>query len=93
MNKQPKVIHLKIEKDMKMFVSEWVMFMVGMGFIAVMFIPILRIISDYPDDAFKIALLLIFVYAFTKIVMWVKVPTTYSTNDIVEEIRLELNRK
>lgn len=88
--KQPKVIYLKIEKDLKMFISEWLIFLIGMGFIALLFIPILNIISNYPDDGMKLGLMIIFIFALTKIVYWVRIPTEYKTSDIVEEIRLEL---
>lgn len=93
MKDKPKVIHLKIEQDIKMIISQWAIFIIGMVFIACMFVPIIKIITTYQDNGIKLGLLILFIFALIKVVHFIKVPSTYSTNDIIQEIRLELNRK
>ncbi len=85
-----KEIYLKVEQDWKMILSEWLIFLISIVFISSIFVPIIRIIKEYPDDGMKLGLLVIFVFAMMKLVTWVRVPTTYSTNDVVRDIKIEL---
>lgn len=80
-----KKIRIEIHKDKKMFVSEWIMFLGGIIFIGIVVVNIINIINSFPESE-KLLALIVFFFVIIKLVHWIRIPITYSANDITQEL-------
>ena len=84
--KQTKTI--RIYHENKMLISDWCMFIVGLGFMYIFLVNMVNVINTIETGSSKLLALLILLFAFTKIVSFVKVPTHFTASDLIEDIEV-----
>ena len=78
-------IEITLRKEKHMIVSEWVIFGISVFLILSFVFSSVQYISKLESD-FKIIALIVLIMVFSKLLGWLRLPTTYSMEDIVQEI-------
>ena len=85
-------IRIQISKDNKMIYEEWGIFLFGALILLSIFYTMINLISTFGENEQLLALL-IFMFVLMKVIWWVKIPTTYTTNDVTSELDYYFDKK
>ena len=78
-------VRIEISKEKKMIYEEWGIFLFGSAIILLIFFTMVNLISTFEPNQQLLALL-VFMFVLMKAIWWIRVPTTYQTNDVTSEL-------
>lgn len=79
---------IRIYHENKMLISDWIMFITGLGFVFVFLVSMINVINNIEGDSNRLVALIVLLFAFTKVIFFVKPPTHYTTRDLIEDIKI-----
>lgn len=78
-------IKIEISKENKMIYEEWGIFLFGSAIVLLMFFTMVNLIKTF-EEGQQLLALLVFMFVLLKAIWWIRIPTTYTTNDVMEEL-------
>ena len=83
-----KVKTIRIYHENKMLISDWAIFLIGIFLVGSFLLTMMDLINDIQDESNKILAMIVLLFAFIKIIFWVKLPTHYTTEDLIEDLKI-----